>query len=144
MKALTVQQPWATLLIKNRMHNDTRSWGTAYRGPIYIYAGKSRKDVFSEIYADEERYPFFKEAGIGTYKKVDMLPRGMILGTVILTDCMVIDEAYQEYIRTNHPAEYAFGDYTVGRYVWIFKDPVPLIKPFPASGKSSPKLWDWG
>lgn len=142
MKALTVQQPWATLLIKNRMHNDTRSWGTAYRGPVCIYAGKSRKDIFSEIYIDENRYLFFKKAGI-TQKKMDMLPKGAVLGTITLMDCFVIDEAYQEYIQANHPDEYAFSDYSIGRYVWIFKEPMECIFPIPASGRSCPGLWNW-
>lgn len=38
MKALTVQQPWATLLATGRKRIETRSWKTKYRGPIAIHA----------------------------------------------------------------------------------------------------------
>ena len=87
-------------------------------------------------------YKDFKEAGI-TQKKIDMLPRGAILGTVTLTDCFVIDEAYRNYIRENYPDEYAFGDYSIGRYVWTFEEPMEYCLPVPASGRSCPGLWNW-
>lgn len=38
MKALTLQQPWATLLATGRKRIETRSWKTSYRGPIAIHA----------------------------------------------------------------------------------------------------------
>lgn len=40
MKAITVLQPWATLLVTGKKHIETRSWKTNYRGEILIHAGK--------------------------------------------------------------------------------------------------------
>lgn len=41
MKALTLQQPWATLVASGRKTIETRSWSTRHRGPIAIHAGKT-------------------------------------------------------------------------------------------------------
>ena len=40
MKAITVLQPWATLLVTGKKHIETRSWKTNYRGEILIHTGK--------------------------------------------------------------------------------------------------------
>ena len=40
MKAITVWQPWASLLVSGRKRYETRSWATSYRGPIAIHAAK--------------------------------------------------------------------------------------------------------
>ncbi len=38
MKALTVMQPWATLVALGAKRIETRSWSTSYRGPLAIHA----------------------------------------------------------------------------------------------------------
>ena len=38
MKALTIWQPWASLLVSGQKKYETRSWATSYRGPIAIHA----------------------------------------------------------------------------------------------------------
>lgn len=41
MKALTIRQPWASLIALGVKHIETRSWSTRYRGPLAIHAGKA-------------------------------------------------------------------------------------------------------
>lgn len=41
MKAITIRQPWASLIALGEKKIETRSWQTKYRGPILIHAGKS-------------------------------------------------------------------------------------------------------
>lgn len=33
MKALTIQQPWASLVRRGHKRYETRGWSTSYRGP---------------------------------------------------------------------------------------------------------------
>lgn len=40
MKALTLWQPWATLVALGVKTIETRSWSTSYRGPLAIHAAK--------------------------------------------------------------------------------------------------------
>lgn len=141
MKAITVIQPWATLLATGKKHIETRSWKTNYRGEILIHAGKSVKDLFGEIYADDENNLFFCRAGIKNYEDFYAMPRGEIIGKANLVDCFQIDEAYRRKLRRENPAELAFGDYTIGRYAWLMADTVLFDKPIPAKGKQG--LWNW-
>ena len=41
MKALTIKEPWATLIIEGYKAYEFRSWKTNYRGKILIHAGMS-------------------------------------------------------------------------------------------------------
>jgi len=47
MKALTLTQPWATLVILGVKRIETRGWATPYRGRIAIHAAKGwhRDDI---------------------------------------------------------------------------------------------------
>lgn len=104
MKALTVWQPWAQLLAKGTKNNETRSWGTKYRGRILIHAAKV-------IYKD--------------------LPLGAIIGQANLVDCIRIDQEYCNWLKKWNPGEYAFGNYTPGRYIWVMKEAELFDKAIP-------------
>src|ERR1700689_5364039 len=41
MKALTLTQPWASLVAVGAKRIETRSWRTPYRGPLAIHAAKT-------------------------------------------------------------------------------------------------------
>lgn len=40
MKALSIRQPWAWLIIKGQKDIENRSWPTKVRGPFLIHAGR--------------------------------------------------------------------------------------------------------
>jgi hypothetical protein len=40
MKAITILQPWASLIACGAKQIETRRWATSYRGPIAIHTGK--------------------------------------------------------------------------------------------------------
>lgn len=87
MKAITVWQPWATLLATGQKHNETRSWKTSYRGEILIHAAKTdHSGILLHIPMEELKH--FQNAGV-----VNKLPTGAIIGKVNLVDCFQIDEA---------------------------------------------------
>ena len=50
MKALTIKEPWATLIIDGYKKYEFRSWKTNYRGKILIHAGMSEeKDMLKKF-----------------------------------------------------------------------------------------------
>ena len=127
MKAITVWQPWATLLATGQKHNETRSWKTSYRGEILIHAAKTdHSGILLHIPMEELKH--FQKAGV-------------IIGKANLVDCFQIDEAYRRKLQRENPAELAFGDYAIGRYAWVMADAILFNKPIPASGKQG--LWNW-
>lgn len=135
VKAITVWQPWATLLATGQKHNETRSWKTSYRGEILIHAAKTdHSGILLHIPMEELKH--FQDAGV-----VNKLPTGAIIGKASLVDCFQIDEAYRRKLQRENPAELAFGDYTIGRYAWVMADAILFNKPIPAKGKQG--LWNW-
>ena len=99
MKAITVWQPWATLLATGQKHNETRSWKTSYRGEILIHAAKTdHSGILLHIPMEELKH--FQKAGV-----VNELPTGVIVGKANLVDCFQIDEAYRRKLQGENPAE---------------------------------------
>ncbi len=62
MIALSVKQPWASMIASGRKTIETRTWDTKYRGPLLICAGQSPDAAalvrFGASPADwEQKYP---------------------------------------------------------------------------------------
>lgn len=49
MKALSVRQPWAHLIIHHGKDIENRTWATKYRCPLLIHAGKTIDSYAYEI-----------------------------------------------------------------------------------------------
>lgn len=136
MKAITLWQPWAQLIVLGEKKFETRSWSTNIRGRIAIHAAKREAD--SIMY----REPFFE-----SFKPylIDngTLPLGAVVGTVEITDCFRIvddfDQLENGLIVTGK--ELAFGNYEIGRYAWQLDNPVMFDEPIPAKGSQG--FWNW-
>ena len=70
MKALTIRQPWAELILRGRKPFELRSWRTYYRGPLVIHAA-------AKIDAEEARH-----FGLNPAKLIT----GAFVGVVILSE----------------------------------------------------------
>lgn len=136
MKALSLLQPWASLVVIGAKQIETRSWSTAYRGPLLIHASKGKA---GEIFAQDA--PFKKY--IANFRQ---LPFGYIIGMVTLTDVVRIgtgslQNANDEMMNKLTMEEKAFGDYTPGRFAWILEDAIAFKTPLGARGTLS--LWEY-
>lgn len=141
-KAITVIQPWASLLVEGAKLFETRSWKTNYRGEILIHAGK--KDPFFGIsqMGNEGWQNICIALGIcGRIDRYKRFPTGAIIGKANLIDCIEITPEFADKIKNENPAEYSFGDFTPGRYAWMMKDPEVFSKPIRISGKQG--LWNY-
>lgn len=142
MKALTLIQPWATLIALKEKKIETRSWETQHRGEIAIHAGKK---IDKNVCNQEPYKSILASHGYSS----NNLPTGCIIAVCNLADCCKIfydkvDEISRlmdsdcTKIQGN---ELAFGDYTAGRYGWKLHDVKMLAKPIPAKGSLS--LWEY-
>ena len=125
MKALTVIQPWASLIVSGNKKIETRSWKTSFRGEILIHA--SKKDMTHSL-ADRmtaSEFKYFVRCGIG----FSSLPTGSIIGVVTISDCILMTDEFIRKLKKEDPQEFAFGDYEAGRYAWILKDPKTMVPP---------------
>ncbi|MCE5334237.1 MAG: ASCH domain-containing protein [Desulfobacteraceae bacterium] len=123
MKAISLWQPWASLMALGHKTIETRSWPTNYRGPLAIHAAKR---VF--IPDDPEFQDTLKELGINPFG----LPVGAIVGVCELGKCTKIGVQYISYLPR---LEELFGDYTPGRFAWEILNMIKLETPIPCRGR---------
>lgn len=116
MKAISLWQPWATLVATGAKRHETRSWETLYRGPIAIHAAKRWTSELKNIRSSD---PFVANLPAGP------LPFGAIIAVARLVNCVRIDND----TTPTDAVEVVFGDYTHGRFRWDFDNVVLLDKP---------------
>ena len=142
MKALTLTQPWATLVAIGAKKIETRSWSTRYRGPLAIHAAKGflQRDV-TGFWEDEPFRSALRPFGCWTYPN---LMAGSVLATCQLVCCVRVEEVtnpHGPWLGSFTDQERAFGNYSPGRWAWILEDVKPLPAPIPAKGALG--LWEW-
>jgi hypothetical protein len=106
MMALSIRQPWASLILKAGKDIENRDWPTKYRGMILVHAAKScTRDEFASAIE-------FAEDAIDRPIKADLktIPRGGIVGRVEIVDCVQCSES----------------PWFVGRFGFVLRDPQPL------------------
>ena len=126
-KALTLTQPWATLVVLGEKLWETRSWRTKYRGPLAIHAAKSFPRSAKRMAETNAYYV----TTLGKYP-IRWMPLGAIIGTVELVEIERVEgviDAGRISVK-----EYAFGDYSPGRWAWQLANPVILDEPRPWRG----------
>ncbi len=148
MKAISLTQPWATLVAIGAKRIETRSWRTDYRGPLAIHASKGFPVWARTLCREEPFRSALADAGIEMWAE---LPRGEVVAICTLTGCPRIRARSTDGTpcittldsllwRVPSP-EREFGDYSYGRWAWLLKDVEPLAKPIPAIGTLG--LWEW-
>ena len=100
MRAITIRQPWAELIVRGEKDVENRSWRTKHRGPLLIHAG-------AQAYRES-----FAEHGVP-----DDAERSAIIGVVEVVDCK------QERTSTWHE-EGSWGWYLARAK--RFRKPIPM------------------
>lgn len=104
MRALTVQQPYAELIIRHGKRVENRTWPHSHRGALVIHASKSKVRMTGE---DERRFP---DIGVG-----------VIVGIVNMIACVRSADIDAGNVPdglkwlTTHP-------YVEGPWCWVFDD----------------------
>lgn len=106
MKALSLKQPWAWLIINGYKNIENRKWSTDYRGPLAIHASKNwSQDGFDFLCGHK---------GIRMPRRESYV-FGALLGIVDLVDCV-----------SAHDSEWFWGPWGfVLKNIREFKKPIP-------------------
>lgn len=131
LKALSLTQPWAELVVLGEKEWETRSWKTERRGRIAIHASKKFPKAAKELAENDAYYV----STLGKYP-ITRVVRGAIVGTVEI----VLMQRTEEIRSFQSAKEYAFGDYDDGRWGWQLANPVRLPEPIPCRGALG--LWE--
>lgn len=122
MKALTICQPYPTLILRGDKRVENRTWATNYRGQLYLHAGKSRAWLDVEDGVD-------MESGM----PVSSMVFGAVVAIVNLIDCLPI----AEITAGKHDRKYHWlreHRHTNGPWCWVFDEKVTPIGPWPWKG----------
>jgi hypothetical protein len=126
VKALSLTQPWATLVLLGAKRYETRAWQTLHRGPLAIHAARTFPPAAQALCRLE---PFRRVLAAAGISDATGLPRGALLGTVQLLAILPV-----ELVLPLGPEEEAFGDYRAGRWAWELAGPTRLAAPVPYRG----------
>jgi hypothetical protein len=119
MKALTLQQPWASMVDVQAKTLETRSWYTDYRGELVIHASTT----YSWDDYEYELKPEFRSRLLNAYP-LPSLPRGVALCVVKVVGCVKTTDVHK-LVACGFPApsvnELLFGNFQPGRYAWALE-----------------------
>lgn len=154
--ALTIRQPWASLIVCGAKKFETRSWPpprSLVGGRIVIHAGKAPLpcDLSSEALVAIE-------VGLGLpFSEWHCLPRGAVVGTAIIASASMVGERSTCFRRLSisatlpgspasktielNAAECHFGDYDAGRWLWELVGVQPITPSIRALGQQ--RIWHW-
>jgi hypothetical protein len=135
MRAITIQQPWATLIAIGAKRIETRSWATAYRGSLAIHAGLNTENI--EFFFEKPFRSVLEAAGV---RGISDLPLGAVVCTVRLVNC-IETTLIERYVQPFSEQERAFGNYEPQRFGWLLEGVQRCQEPVKARGRQG--LWEW-
>lgn len=97
MKALSINQPWAWLIVNGHKCVENRDWNTSYRGEFLIHAG---------LKVDHDAFDFLEDLNIDWPN--DPLPKGGIVGKARLINTVHIRD---KHLVTSADRPWFFGEY---------------------------------
>jgi len=111
MRALSIRQPWAWLILHAGKDVENRTWRTSYRGPILIHAAqKGDSEQWYHLWHTRVNWnlPPLAEMGLGGF-----------VGTATIVDCVTDSESV----------------WFDGAYGFVLADVKPLPKFIPYRGR---------
>lgn len=131
MKAITIKQPWASLIVHGIKDIENRTWPCPKKHigkRVLIHVSKRKRcveptSIFTKAQFDIIRNDKRFIQGSNTNPQ---LIDSAIIGSVDIIDCV-----------QNHPSVWA----EKGVYNWVLANPILFEKPIPAKGKLS--FWDF-
>lgn len=165
MSALTLHEPWAWLFAEGIKKSETRSWRPPARllGELIAMHAAKRPIDWDEV--NEVIAKVISElSGEMPTITPDWMPFGAVVATARLRGYLHVKRHETEWLdeygeRIPHKRAVGrlwtgpgsstegsvwvdpYGDYSVGRYIWLFEDICKLSEPIPATGRQG--IWKW-
>lgn len=129
MNALTISQPYASLIADGEKWVENRTWPTPYRGLLAIHAGKGTQYL--------------------TRTELAEYPNGCVIAIARLVACVSLRDVRAQEISACSQLYFSRVDirkfldhpHTEGPWCWVLRDIRKLRDPISCIGKQG--LWDW-
>jgi hypothetical protein len=138
MKVISIWQPWATLIVHGFKFFETRTWAppkSVIGQRIGIAATKNVLPKQVKAFNEEEFQFFYQTLDLPAFEE---LPKGYLLGTVILDSFEQVDPEFLDDITRE---ERSYGWFVEGGYAWRLTKPERLEHPIPIKGAQG--LFEW-
>jgi hypothetical protein len=112
--ALSIRQPWASLIVAGLKTIEVRRWCTQYRGRLLIHAAKTIDEVALE------RFP------------IENPILGALIGSATLVD---VEQFTPASWRANAGEHLQLGRLQEALFAWHIFDPLPFRRPIPCRGE---------
>lgn len=145
-KAISIKQPWASLIVAGIKDIENRTWATKYRGPLLIHAG---------AFDPGEIYQYLNHQQVAAMSKIwgliPKLHRSAIIGQVDIVDCVINHpsvwaertEGYEEHIKDFWGNKnWRKESQSKPIYNWVLANPVQFDEPI-LNVKGKLSLWEW-
>ena len=141
MKAISLHQPWATAIKEEIKFCETRSWKPPARligERVAIHAAKRKPSV---------EFQALRDKGYGVSQSI---PLGAVVATAKLENYCLVDRHEDGGVWASGlvPGRGRqrfriddYGDFSVGRYLWLLIDVEVVEPPVPARGYQG--FWEW-
>ena len=153
MKALSIKQPWASLIAHGIKDIENRTWATKYRGKVLIHASgtwfkypnsdSTLGDLFTDFQWEKIRENFDKNLYSILEPKaiIDRLPTSAIIGEVEIIDCVINHESiWAEKNIIFQEEEKNDEKYQI--FNWVLVNPVLYEKPI-LNVKGKLSFWEF-
>lgn len=128
MKAITISQPYASLIASGEKWVENRTWATSYRGPLAIHAGKGTQYLTRRQLAD--------------------FTVGAIVATCDLVACVELDSIREDTTTECNQLEVVgisreqllAHEHAEGPWCWVLSEMRIVSEPVRITGKQG--LWD--
>ena len=129
MKALTIQQPDASLIADGEKWVENRTWACPLwlSGPLAIHAGRGSRYLAAKELA---KYP--TGAVVAVARRVECVRLWRVAEDRRSTALEELGIDVEEFLAHKH---------TEGPWCWVLRDVVKLACPIPAKGRQG--LWEW-
>jgi len=116
MKALSVRQPWAELILNGRKPYEVRRRRTHFRGRVLIHASLHLEH----------------EAAVYAGFSLDALVTGALLGSVVIVGCVPFKPEMTDEMR---PSGSYLSSWQPGHFAWVLRNPARFRTPVPFRGR---------
>ena len=153
MKAISIKQPWASLIVHGIKDIENRTWATKYRGKVLIHASgtwfkypnsdSTLGDLFTDFQWEKIRENYDKNLYSILEPKaiIDRLPTSAIIGEVEIIDCVINHESiWAEKSIIFQEEEKNDEKYQI--FNWVLANPIFYEKPI-LNVKGKLSFWEF-
>ncbi|WP_445453111.1 ASCH domain-containing protein [Flavobacterium sp. 25HG05S-40] len=118
MKAVSIKQPWASLIVQGIKGIENRTWPTKFRGTVYVHASLKPARFEFEMPGQATAQEIQISSALNEAEEEELF--GCIIGQVDIVDCVI-----------NHPSQWAEKGTVNGKqiYNWVLANPVQYKNP---------------